>query len=147
MSKVNQPRPNPKPATDKPGEAHHHRRFPRQEARIRQVFELATDAPLPKVSEHTLERYHAYLGEQLSLPFEAMYCQNGGEMRQLIHYVRVLELTDPKEIRQSRLHGLYCKIESTRQALHVPLSELGVREENPNRELLDDYSYWFVNWR
>ena len=147
MSKVDESRANPKAGAQKHRQAHHHLSFPNQEERIRQIFGLPADAALPPVGEQTLEQYYAYRAGRLSLPFEAMYCPNGGAMRQLIHYVRVLEMADPKEIRQSSLHGLYCKVENTKQVLHVPLTELGVREENPNCQLLDDYSYWFVNWR
>ncbi len=147
MSKVNETRANPTVGDKQHRNAHHHLSFPGQEERIRQVFGLPPDAALPAVGEQSLEQYCAYLAGRLSLPFEAMYCPNGGEMRQLIHYVRVLQLSDSKEIRQSSLHGLYCNVENTKQMLHVPLTELGVREESPNCQLLDDYSYWFVNWR
>jgi hypothetical protein len=147
MSKVDESRAKPKVGAQKHRQAHHHLSFPSQEERIRQIFGLPPGTPLPPVSQQSLEQYYAYLSGRLSLPLEAMYCQHGGEMRQLIQYVRVLELSDPKEIRQSTLHGLYCKVESTKQALHVPLTELGIREENPNCQMLDDYSYWFVNWR
>jgi hypothetical protein len=147
MSKVNEGRARPAAGAKEHRPTHHHLSFPSQEERIRQVFGIAADAALPAVGEQSLEQYSAYLGEQLSLPFEAMYCPNGGDMRQLIHYVRVLGLSDSQEIRASILHGLYCKVENTKQTLHVPLTELGVREESPNCQLLDDYSYWFVNWR
>ena len=50
-------------------------------------------------------------------------------------------------LQSDELHGLSCKARNSKDMLDLPLSELGVREENPNCQLLDDYAYWFVNWR
>jgi hypothetical protein len=147
MSKVNEPRADVKVGAKQHHQRHHHLSFPNQEERIRLIFGLAPDSPLPGVSQHVLEQYYAHLVERLSLPFEAIYCQNGGDMRQLIHYVRVLQLMDPATVRESNLYGLYCKVENTKQVLQLPLTELGVREDNPNCQLIDDYAYWFVNWQ
>ena len=118
-----------------------------QDNRIRKVFGLPEKAPLPRVGDESLAGYYDHLVAQLSLPFEALYCQNDGEMRQLIHYVRVTEITDPREGRKRNLHGLFCKAQNLKEVLELPLAELGVREENPNSQLIDDYSYWFVNSR
>ena len=95
-----------------------------------------------------MTRYFQHLVENLAIPFQAIYCQTGGVMRQLIHYVHVLELTDPRHCRQSALHdGLSCRAQNSKDVLVLPLAELGVREEDPNCQLLDNYAYWFVNWR
>ena len=118
-----------------------------QEDRIRKVFKLVGDAPLPSVSDRALATYYDYLTATLALPFEALYCPTGGEMRQLIHYVRVTELANPQQSRMRNLHGLFCMAQNSKTVLELPLDELGVREENPNCQLLDDYAYWFVNWR
>lgn len=116
-----------------------------QEARIRRVFGLPEESPLPSVCERTLAEYHDYLKTHLAIPFEGLFCQNGGEMRQLIHYVQVIELIDPRHARNPSLHGLLCRAQNHRNILEVPLAEFGVREESPNCQLLDDYAYWFVN--
>jgi hypothetical protein len=120
---------------------------PSQDERIRRVFALADDVPLPAVSDQTLAAYHEYLLANLSLPFDALYCPTGGEMRQLIHYVHVTELTDPRQGVMHNLHGLYCRASNAKEVLDLPLADLGVREDNPNCQLIDDYAYWFVNWR
>jgi hypothetical protein len=39
--------------------------------RVAQIFGVSTDHALPKVSQQTLQRYHAYLQASLSLPFDA----------------------------------------------------------------------------
>jgi hypothetical protein len=125
----------------------YHYSAPNQDNRIRQIFGLASDAPLPSVSDAALAMYFDYLAVSLSLPFEALYCPNSSEMRQLIHYVRVTELTDPRQSRMHNLYGLSCRAQNVKEALELPLAELGVRDDNPNCQLLDDYAYWFVNWR
>ena len=148
MAKVDESRVEANAAARQRHGQHHHLSWPSQEDRIRTVFGLPADAPLPRVNEETLTSYHIHMAGQLALPFEALYCPTGGEMRQLIHYVHVTELIDPRQIRPSTLHhGLSCKARNSKDMLDLPLSELGVREENPNCQLLDDYAYWFVNWR
>jgi hypothetical protein len=120
-----------------------------QDDRIRRVFGLSEGTRLPAVNDQSLAVYYDYLIESLALPFDALYCPAGGdEMRQLIHYVRVVEMTDPREGRMhNNLHGLFCKAQNAKQMLDLSLADLGVREDNPNCQLIDDYAYWFVNWR
>jgi hypothetical protein len=118
-----------------------------QEDRIRRIFGLAEESPLPQVSHETLAAYYEHLAANLLLPFEALFCPVGGDMRQLIHYVRVVELTDPRLLHTHNPHGLFCKAQNAKQLLDVSLADLGVRDENPNCQLVDDYAYWFVNWR
>jgi hypothetical protein len=118
-----------------------------QDERIRRIFGLPEDAPLPLVRQETLAVYFDHLMAQLSLPFEALYCQNGGEMRQLINYVHVMELVDPRRSRNHSLNGLLCKAKNHKDYLELPLAEFGVQEDNPNCQLIDDYAYWFVNCR
>jgi hypothetical protein len=120
---------------------------PSQDDRIRKVFGLSEESPLPLVRQETLAVYHDHLAANLSLPFDALYCQNSGEIRQLIYYVHVTELVDPRRSRNHSLHGLLCKAKNHKEMLELPLAEFGVREDNPNCQLIDDYAYWFVNCR
>jgi hypothetical protein len=134
------------------GSRHHDRRpyhfpAPSQDDRIRRVFGLVDDASLPSVNNDALATYYDRLIASLSMPFEALYCPTGGELRQLIHYVRVTELVDPRQSRKLNLYGLFCKVQNTKEVLELPLVDLGVRDDNPNCQLIDDYAYWFVNWR
>lgn len=125
----------------------YHFSSPNQEERIRRIFGLAEESPLPLVRHETLAAYFEFLMANLAMPFEALYCQNGGELRQLIHYVHVLELVDPRHSHNHSLHGLLCKAKNHRDMLELPLAEFGVREDNPNCQLIDDYAFWFVNCR
>jgi hypothetical protein len=118
-----------------------------QDDRIRKVFGVSDDVPLPLVGEDTLAAYYNYLNANLTLPFDALYCQNGGKMRHLIHYVQVTELLNPAQSRSHLTHGLFGKAMHHREPLELPLAEFGVMEDNPNCQLIDDYAYWFVNCR
>jgi|WetSurMetagenome_2_1015567.scaffolds.fasta_scaffold1105325_1 hypothetical protein len=134
----------------------YHFAAPSQDDRIRKVFGLSDGAPLPLVREETLASYYEYLLAQLQFPFEALYCQNDGEMRQLVHYVRVLGLVDPRQGRNHSLRGLLCRVErhkevkgrkGIKEAVELPLVEFGVLDDHPHCQPIDDYAYWFVNCR
>ena len=118
-----------------------------QDDRVRKVFGLPDDAPLPLVREETLAIYYDYLLANLTLPFDALYCQNGGKMRHLVHYVQVTELISPRHSREPRSSRSGRQAQHHREVLELPLAEFGVMEDNPNCELIDDYAYWFVNCR
>ncbi len=118
-----------------------------QEDRIRRVFALAEAAPLPAVSDQALATYYDYLATNLSLPFDALHCPTGGEMRQLIHYVHVTELMDPAASPARNCMACSARRRTRKRSCNLPLADLGVRDENPNCQLIDDYAYWFVNWR
>lgn len=118
-----------------------------QDDRVRKVFGLPNDAPLPLVREETLAAYYDYLVANLTLPFDALYCQNGGKMRHLIHYVQVIELLNPRQGHKPTTHGLLGRATHHRETLELPLADFGVMEDNPNCQLIDDYAYWVVNCR
>ena len=114
-----------------------------EDCRIRAVFGLSNDRPIPRVSRARLLEYRAFLVANLSFPFEALHAETTPPVRQLFRYVTVIGLSDMPPY----LDGLLCKVRSPQGEIEVPLSELGVREENPNYPLVDDYAYWFWNWR
>jgi hypothetical protein len=147
MSQANESRAETRVGALHPRGRPYHFRSTSQDDRVRKVFGLPDKAALPRVAAGSLASYHEYLLGQLALPFEALYCQNDGEMRQLIHYVRVTELINPGEGRKYNLHGLICRAQDLKEIVELPLAELGVRDDNPNLQLIDDYAYWFVNCR
>jgi hypothetical protein len=118
-----------------------------QEDRILAIFDLPDNSPLPPVCENSLAVYYDYLLATLTLPFDALYCQDGGKMRHLIHYVQVTDLLDPRLGRNHLEHGLFSKALCNQEILELPLAEFGVMEDNPNCQLIDDYTYWLVNCR
>jgi hypothetical protein len=147
MSQAEESRLDTRIADQSQGGRPYHFRAPTQVERIRMVFALPDGAPLPPVEDSTLTAYFDYLSANLTLPFEAIYCPTSGDVRQLIHYVQIFELADPRQLRKHNLYGLLCKAQNAKETLDLPLAELGVREENPNCQLIDDYAYWFHNWR
>ena len=91
----------------------------------------------------TLLKYREFLAANLSFPFEALYAETTPPVRQLFRYVTVIGLSDAPD----RLNGLLCKVPGSQGEVEMPLAELGVPEVNPNHQLVDDYAYWFWNWR
>ena len=94
---------------------------------VRRVFGLTDGVSLPSVSNQPW-RYYDYLAASLSLPFEALCSPTTGEIRQLIHYVRVV-VTDPSQSRNHNLFGLFCR-HTTRTGFGLPLAALGVRRQS-----------------
>ncbi len=122
-------------------------------SRLRAVFDLASDAPLPPVDPTSLVRYYQYLAARLTIPFHACHAPGGDKDDRS---VRVLALLDPREWDGGQQVGLLCAVEpaghersrfTARQQTRVPLFELEVPHGHPNYQLLEDYWYWFWNWR
>lgn len=113
-----------------------------EEDRIRAVFGLPDQAPLPKVNKETLRRYHDYLLGRLSFPFPALYAETAPPVRQIMRYVSVIGLS---ESRTRRHYGLFCRVQLDDKVVELPLSEMAVKEDAPNRQLIDDYLYWLWN--
>ena len=118
-----------------------------QDDRIRKIFGLPSDAPLPLVREETLAAYHDHLVANLTLPFRRALLperrQDAAPDPLRSGYGTVESAARPKprpswDRRQAHHH---------REVLELPLAEFGVMEDNPNCELIDDYAYWFVNCR
>jgi hypothetical protein len=147
MPKVDESRLQPAVGTPHHGGRPYHFSHLSQDDRIRKVFGLTEKSPIPAVHRETLAAYYDHLRQNVSLPFDALYCQNGGEMRQLVHHVQITELVDPRDGRAFNTHGLFCRARNHKEVVEAPLAEFGLREDNPNCQLIDDYAYWFVNWR
>jgi len=114
-----------------------------QDDRIRMVFGLTSNDPHPDVDDEALETYHEYLSRNLVFPFIA---QHGGEYGHP-EKVKVLRLGDPDEVPMIDDHyGIICEARLGGQIVNVPLSELEDAKGKPNRQMVDDYCYWFHNW-
>jgi hypothetical protein len=102
---------------------------------------------LPSVDEKTLARYAAYLSANLSLPFSAYYPQPNGAREEIEFRCEVVEVLDPARHVGDEFDGLFCKIRKGTFEVNLPLRELYMPEENANRQLIEDYAFWFANWR
>jgi hypothetical protein len=65
-----------------------------QDDRIRAIFGLTSDDPLPESSYENMRQYHAYLAANLTFPFEAAYWQETGRHQSHRCKVIVLGLVD-----------------------------------------------------
>ena len=45
------------------------------------------------------------------------------------------------------MYGILCEVRMRGDLVTAPLSELDDAKGEPNRQLVDDYRYWFWNWR
>ena len=112
-----------------------------QDDRIRMVFGLTSNDPLPDVDEETLEAYHEYLSRNLTFPFRAEHGAEYGHPEP----VKVIGLGDPDEEPMiDETYGILCEARVEGRVVTLPLGEL--EDAKPNRRLIDDYCYWFHNW-
>ena len=119
-----------------------------EEDRIRAVFRLTSDDPLPEVDFDTLEIYRDYLAGNLAFPFEAVLETESGPFSSRREKVTVTGLGEPDEdYRIDDTYGLICEIKIGKQRGDAPLGELEAKKGDRNRQLLSDYSVWFGNNR
>ena len=120
-----------------------------EDDRVRMVFGLTSNDPLPEVNDETLETYRDYLAARLSFPFEAEHTPEKGPMFRRSSLVKVTGLGDPDDDPPyiDEMHGLLCDARTDRGQVVVPVGELEVPKGKPNRQLIRDYCYWFWNNR
>jgi len=102
---------------------------------------------LPKVDEETLARYYRHLAANLSFPFLAHYPEPTNPQEESDFRWVVLELLDPEDQLGDEFDGIFCKTRRGKYEINLPLIELRVRQDDPNFQLIEDYLYWFWNWR
>jgi len=115
-----------------------------QDDRIRMVFNLTSNDPLPDVNDATLESYHEYLAANLSFPFEAVYTSKSRPFSSRTTPLKVVGLGDPDEGPMiDDMYGILGEARVEGQVVTLPLGEL--EGAKPNRQLIDDYCYWLHN--
>ncbi len=120
-----------------------------QDDRIRTVFGLTSNDPLPEVDDDTLETYGRHLAGSLAFPFEAEHTPEKGPMFRRSTSVKVTGLGDPdgEPPYIDDMYGLLCDAGIDNRPAVLPLGELEVPKGKPNRQLIADYCYWFWNNR
>jgi hypothetical protein len=108
-----------------------------QDDRVRMALGLTHDDPLPDVCRKTLLAYHRYLAARLKFPSKAKSEADGMSLT-------IQRLLDPKECDLDE-EGLLCEARSRQGPFDFPLSDVEAGGEN--RRLVEDYCYWFHNWR
>ncbi len=112
--------------------------------RIRTIFGLTSDDPLPAANVDSLRRYGRYLRSQLSLPFQARFTVETGPFEEAEFLVTVLGILDADNGDEEE--GVLCEAEQQGESIELPLADLEVPTNPHNRQLVEDYSYWFGNW-
>jgi hypothetical protein len=111
--------------------------------RIRMVFGLTSNDPLPDVDDDTLEVYHDHLSKNLLFPFTAEFAAKYGHPER----VKVIGLGDSDEEPMiDDEYGILCEVRLKGQVVSVPLGELDDVKGKPNRQFVNDYCYWLHNW-
>jgi hypothetical protein len=102
---------------------------------------------LPRIDQDTLARYYAYLSANMSLPFTAYYPQPMNVWERNQYRCTVLELLDPTRHLGDEFDGIFCRMRKGDFEVDLPLIELHAPQHGPNVQLIEDYCYWFWNWR
>ena len=118
-----------------------------QDDRVRQVFGLTHDDPLPSISFESLDIYHRYLDTQLKFPITAK-----GEEEDVGPYskrrmkLRILRLLPPEPDGQDLDDGLLGVARVGEIERVVFLAEVEISKQNKkNLRLITDYAHWFAN--
>jgi hypothetical protein len=115
-----------------------------QDDRIRAVFGLTRDDLLPDVDEASLRTYYQYLAAHLRFPFVAMWVREAG-MGNVTEKVTVLALGGSEDDPWiDDTYGILCQ---AKMGGDLPLGEIEKVKGMPNKQLLEDYAYWFWNHR
>jgi hypothetical protein len=115
-----------------------------QDDRIRIILGLTSDDPLPLVTEENLSRYHRHLAGHISFPFEGYYSAETGPFKETVFPVTVVGLLDADECDDE--DGILCEAIQGDRTIEIPLAEIEAAVKPHNRQLIEDYSYWFWNW-
>jgi hypothetical protein len=118
-----------------------------QDDRIRVVFGLTREDLLPDANEISLPVYYQYLAAKLTFPFEATWAREAGfgEMTEKVTVLALGGFEDDPWIDDQ--YGVLCHTKMVRGAGDLPLSEMEKVKGKPNKQLVEDYAYWFWNHR
>lgn len=103
--------------------------------------------PLPEVDDDTLCQYYAFLSAKLMFPFTAYYARPDSTCKNTQSRCTVLELLDPSQYVGDIFDGIFCRTRSGEYGINLPLIDLEVADDGPNFHLIEDFWYWFWNWR
>ena len=116
-----------------------------QDDRIRMIFGLTSNDPLPNVGEDTLLRYYEYLSKNMRFPLRVTRFVETGPFEGRKETVTVLSLLDPASEPPDETEGLICQARLAGDRIEMPLAEFEVDGDAPGLQLLADYCYWFWN--
>lgn len=112
--------------------------------RIRAIFHLTTDDPLPVVEYTTLCVYYHYLVDHLSFPFQVRYRPDDGRPRSTSDQVTVRSLYDVDDYDAEECYGLIGVGFCQDKRIEFPIRDIDVKRNDPNRQLIKDYQCWMA---
>ena len=108
--------------------------------RIRMVFGLTSDDPLPPPNQKTQRQYLDYLKAHLSFPIKAEYAAASVLGSDTSEEVTVLGFASPSALDPK--DGVVCQAQKRQHSFDVPLSAIHVSDDDPNFQYAEDYTYW-----
>jgi hypothetical protein len=118
-----------------------------QDDRIRAVFGLTHDDPLPQVSPETLMTYCEYLTANLKFPILTSYWAKTGAFTSKKVLAPINTLEAPVEEEFDEECGLFGIGSGQEEEIEIPLESIELKKKDPNYRLISDYTYWSHNWR
>jgi hypothetical protein len=118
-----------------------------EDDRIRAVFGLTHNDPLPLVSPETLMTYCDYLTANLKFPILTSYWAKTGAFTSKKVLVPINTLKAPVEEEFDEECGLFGIGSDQDEEIEIPLESLDLKNRDPNYRLISDYTYWSQNWR
>ena len=115
--------------------------------RIRVVFGLTHDDPLPLVSPETLTTYCGYLTTNLKLPIITSCWEKSSTFTSKKISVSITKLEAPVEEEFDEECGLFGIAATKEGEIEIPLESLDLKKQDPNYRLISDYTYWSQTWR
>jgi hypothetical protein len=118
-----------------------------QDDRVRLVFGLTHDDPLPMVSFETLMTYYRYLAANLKFPFFTSHWAKSGPFTSKKVPVPISRLEPPGAEEFDEECPLYGIGIDQDEEIEFPLEAIELKKQDPNYRLISDYTYWSDNWR
>jgi hypothetical protein len=118
-----------------------------QDDRIRALFGLTSDDRLPFVNDDNLCKYHRHLATHLSFPFEAQ-CQAGVQIESGRFEEKPILATVTGLLHSDHYDencGILCEATEDGGSVDLSLAEIESTVNIHNRQLVEDYAYWFHN--
>ena len=100
-----------------------------QDDRIRAIFGLTNDDPLPEANGENLSKYHEYLAANLTFPFAAIYWKETGPFQSRRCTVNVAGLVALDDYYPEEGYGLLCEVRHDADSKN-PVSVVQARSKN-----------------
>ncbi len=103
-----------------------------------------TGCDLPRVTDETLHVFFHHLSRQI----ESGQTVYHPDRTYPCHIGTIATLLDPLQQSEDALFsGILCRIEKAGYVMDVPIVELGIPRDCSAAAAIEDYRYWFWNWK